>query len=403
MAMQEASAAGVGFTRPTGFRGRMALAALLAGSPLLALMFAALGPVLPMMATHFADGDDGTFATQMIMTVPAIGVIIGGLMAGFMVDRFGPRPVLLWGLGVYGVAGSSGLYLDSLWPLLATRVVVGLAIAHAVTSVGVIVGGWFQGLARVRFLGYQAAVAGISALIFLISSGVIAEHFSWRAPFALYLLAFVVLAISAAAIRSEEVPARERDAPSPAGAFRPLFPIYGVALFLFTAYFMTSIQLSFLLAAENVTSPLTRSFVIAGGVLAGGLCGGSYGWVVARIGSRGAQILLTTLLGSGLIVIGTADSLAVIAIGAIMSGGGGGMIPPHIESRLLATARIEVRARAISFMFTALYVADFLNPLVVSPIRSGFGIHAAFIAIGSVLVLAAVPLAMRTPKIAHQH
>lgn len=403
MATQEASTAGAGFTRPGGFRGRMALVALLAGSPLLALMFAALGPVLPMMAAHFDEGNDGAFATQMIMTVPAIGVIIGGLMAGFMVDRFGPRPVLLWGLGLYGVAGSAGLYIDDLWPLLAARVVVGLTIAHAVTAVGVVVGGWFQGLARVRFLGYQAAVAGISALIFLVSSGLIAEQFSWRAPFALYLLAFVVLAISAATIRADEVPARERDAPSPAGAFRPLFPIYGVALFLFTAYFMTSIQLSFLLAAENVTSPLTRSLVIAGGVLAGGLCGGSYGWVVARIGSRGAQILLTTLLGSGLIVIGTADSLAIIAVGAIMSGGGGGMIPPHIESRLLGTARIEVRARAISFMFTALYVADFLNPLVVTPIRTAFGIHAAFIAIGSMLVIAAVPLALRTPKLANQH
>lgn len=403
MDIQTAPIAGAGLTRPAGLRGRMALVALLAGSPLLALMFAALGPVLPMMADHFADGGDGTFATQMIMTVPALGVIVGGLMAGFMVDRFGPRPVLLWGLGIYGVAGSSGLYLDSLWALLASRVVVGLAIAHAVTSVGVIVGGWFQGLARVRFLGYQAAVAGISALIFLVSSGLIAEQFSWRAPFALYLLAFVVLAISAVTIRSEEVPTRERDAPSPPGAFKPLYPIYGVALFLFTAYFMTSIQLSFLLAAVNVTSPLTRSLVIAGGVLAGGLCGGSYGWVVSRIGSRGAQILLTCLLGSGLVVIGTADSLAVIAIGAIMAGGGGGMIPPHIESRLLGTARIEVRARAISFMFTALYVADFLNPLVVTPIRAGFGIHAAFIVVGSVLVLAAIPLASRTPKYADPH
>ncbi len=403
MDMHEAPATGAAFTRPSGLRGKLALVALLAGSPLLALMFAALGPVLPMMATDFADRTDCAFATQMIMTVPAIGVIIGGLMAGFMVDRFGPRPVLLWGLGIYGIAGSAGLYIDTLWPLLVTRVIVGLAIAHAVTSVGVVVGGWFQGLARVRFLGYQAAVAGISALIFLISSGFIAEHFSWRAPFALYLLAFVVLGISAATIRSDEVPTRERDAPSPAGAFRPLFPIYGVALFLFTAYFMTSLQLTFLLAAENVTSPLTRSLVIAGGVLAGGLCGGSYGWVVARIGSRGAQILLTCLLGSGLIVIGTADSLAVIAIGAVMSGGGGGMIPPHIESRLLATARIEVRARAISFMFTALYVADFLNPLLVNPIRTAFGIHTAFIVFGTVLVIAAVPLAWRTPKLANQH
>lgn len=402
MLTSDASKVGAGFTRPAGVRGWLALVALLAGSPLLALMFAALGPVLPMMAAHFADGNDGAFATQMIMTVPAIGVIIGGLMAGFVVDRFGPRPVLLCGLAVYGVAGTSGLYLDTLWPLLAARIVLGLAIAHAVTAIGVIVGGWFQGIARVRFLGYQAAVAGVFALVGLISSGLLAEHFSWRAPFALYLLAFAVLALAAATIRTAEVPSREREASVPAGAFRPLWPIYGLALFLFTAYFMTSIQLSFLLAAENVTSPLIRSLVIAGGVLAGGLCGGSYGWVVARIGSRGAQALLTTMLGGGLLVIGLADSLAIIAVGAVLSGGGGGMIAPHIESGLLAKASILVRARAISFMFTALYVADFLNPLVVTPIRTALGIHAAFLVVGSLLIAGAALLWLRGRRIAIQ-
>ena len=357
----------------------------------MAMMFAALGPILPLLADHFG----GAFGAQMIMTAPAIGVVVGGLLAGFAVDRFGPRPVLLAGLLGYGLAGSAGLYLSSLPVLLATRFVLGFAMAHASTAIGVIVGGWFAGLSRARFLGYQAGVAGVSALTFLILSGVLAEKIGWRAPFALYALALLVFLWALGAIRTPDMPSRAARVTAPRGALVGLWRIYALGMFLFVGYFMTSIQLSFLLAADGVDSPIQRSLVIAGGVLAGGLCGAAYGTVLARIGGRWTQFLLATLLGGGIVLIGLAPSLPVVAIGAILAGGGGGMSPPHIETLLLGRASIEVRARAVSFMFTALYVADFLNPLLVTPLRGVVGIHNAFLIVGAVIVAVAALLALR--------
>lgn len=380
---------------PTEGHSRGAIAVLLAGSPFMAMMFAALGPILPLLANQFGGPTGGAFAAQMIMTVPAIGVIVGGLVAGFAVDRFGPRPVLLLGLLSYALAGSAGLYLDDLTILLATRVIVGLSVAHIATAIGVVVGGWYIGTARARFLGFQAGVAGVSALVFLLLSGFLAEKIGWRAPFALYLLALVVLAVAAIFIRARDVPPRIVEGRAPKGALLGLWQIYGLALVLFAGYFMTSIQLSLLLAADGVDSPISRSLVIAGGVLAGGLAGASYGPVVARVGGRWAQFLLTVLLGGGILLIGASNSLAMTALGAIISGGGGGMIAPHIESMLLGRALVSVRARAISLMFTTLYVADFLNPLIVTPLRGAIGLHAAFMAIGAALIALATVLAVR--------
>ena len=363
-----------------------ALAVLLAGSPLMAMMFAALGPTLPLLAKHFG----GPFAAQMIMTVPAIGVVIGGLVAGVMVDRFGPRPILLAGLAAYGLAGSSGLYVDNLTILLAARLILGLAVAHVSTAIGVIVGAWFTGLSRARFLGFQAGTAGVCALIFLVLSGVLAERIGWRAPFGIYLLAFPVLLTAALGLRSAPLPKRRIEAAGSVGDLLGLWRIYLLAMCLFAGYFMTSIQLSFLLAEDHVDSPIQRALVIAGGVLAGGLMGAAYGPLLARLGARVMPCLVIGLLGTGLFIIGISSTVPLIAVGAAISGGAGGMIAPHIETLILGRAPVEIRARAISFMFTVLYVADFLNPLIVTPLRAVTGIHGAFIVIGGVLLASAL-------------
>jgi MFS family permease len=367
-----------------------ALAVLLAGSPLMAMMFAALGPILPLLAAQFGGANGGAFAAQMIMTVPALGVIGGGLVAGIMVDRFGAKPVLLTGLVVFGLAGSSGLYLDNLPVLLVARMILGLAVAHVSTAIGVTVGSWFSGLSRARFLGFQAGTAGVSALVFLLLSGVLAERVGWRAPFGIYLLAFVVLVFAIVGLKGSKVPVRRHEAGGSARDLFALWPVYLLALGLFAGYFMTSIQLSFLLAEDHVDSPIQRSLVIAGGVLAGGVMGAAYGPILARLGTRLMPCLVIGMLGAGLFIIGISASVLVTAAGAVISGGGGGMIAPHIETLILGRAPLDLRARAISFMFTILYVADFLNPLIVTPLRLALGIHGAFVAIGAVLLIAAL-------------
>lgn len=369
-----------------------AILVLLAGSPLMAMMFAALGPALPLLAAHYGGGQGGAFAAQMIMTVPALGVIAGGLVAGIMVDRFGPAPVLFTGLAMYGAAGSAGLVIDALPALLVARLLLGLAIAHVSTAIGVIVGAWYVGLARARFLGFQAGVAGVASLTFLLLSGVLAERVGWRAPFAIYLLAFVVLVVALLALRGASLPQRRGDTGGRAADLIALWPIYGLALLLFVGYFMTSIQLSLLLAEDRVNSAVQRSFVIASGVLAGGLFGASYGAVLSRLGGRLTPCLIIGLLGAGLLLIGWSPTLAVTVVGAIVSGGAGGMIAPHIETRILARAPLALRARAISAMFTILYAADFLNPLLVTPIRAVFGIHGAFVVVGGALLAGGVVL-----------
>jgi MFS family permease len=363
----------------------------------MALMFAALGPILPMLASHFG-GASGAFAAQMIMTVPALGVIGGGLAAGYLVSRFKPRPVMLTALLAYGLAGASGYFSNSLPVLLLTRFVVGFSAAHVGTAAAVIIGAWYAGTARLRLLGYQAAVAGGFAVGCLLLSGALAEALGWRSPFLLYLLSLPLALLALLILPPDagtEAPQTNGEPRQSLAILWRLWPVYLLAMGLFVGYFMTSIQLSLLLAADGVTSAVTRSLVIAGGVCAGALFGGSYGRAHAALGLRAVQFLLVGLLGTGLLLIGTATSLGgmslpVTALGAILAGGGGGMIPPHISGILLDRVPHDLRARAVGFEYTVLYAADFLNPVIITPIRGLIGAHGAFAVVGLILLMVAI-------------
>jgi MFS family permease len=388
---------------PSGWRRPLAIAVLVSGGPLMALMFAALGPVLPNMATHFNGQGGGAFIAQMVMTAPALGVIAGGALSGFVLERTGVRAALIAALAVYAAAGAAGLFLDTVWMLLAARFCVGLAVAHVSTCLVTLVGAWFAGERRARMLGAQGAVAGVVAVCALLASGALAHWAGWRSAFALYLLALPILACAIAAIPAGAARADPAARRAGAGGLVSLWPIYLLCVGLFLAYFMTSLQLTFLLAADGVTSPVVRSLVIAGGVLAGSLGGGAYGVLFGKVGSRGILLMLLALMGAGLALIGATGLLGAIAVGAALAGAGGGMINPYVSGLLLARAPPEVRSRALGLMFTFLYAADFLNPLIVTPARGVIGQHGVFLAAGALLfagLLAAAMQRLRKPAVA---
>jgi MFS family permease len=101
------------------------------------------------------------------------------------------------------------------------------------------------------------------------------------------------------------------------------------------------------------------------------------------------------MMAAGLTLIGFANGLPMLIAGAVLSGGGGGMIPPHIGGILLNRVPAEIRARAVGLEFTVLYIADFVNPLIMTPLRAAIGIHGAFLVSAGALMTAVIVMTLR--------
>ncbi len=160
------------------------------------MMLGALGldGMLPSLPTIVRDlGISSANTGQLVVVVYGLSIGLGTLVYGPLMDRYGRKPVLLFGLAGFALSSALAATATSLTILLVARALQGMAIASArVGAVSVI---------RDRYHGPRMAqVMSISMLVFMASpvfapalGQSVLAFASWRWLFgALALLAFVL-------------------------------------------------------------------------------------------------------------------------------------------------------------------------------------------------------------------
>ncbi len=96
------------------------LLAMAMASPLALNIFA---PVMPSLVDHFATTP---FTIQLGFTLYLLALAIGQLISGPLADRYGRKPVLLWGFALHIIGCLLGALAIEVWQLLLGRVLQAL-------------------------------------------------------------------------------------------------------------------------------------------------------------------------------------------------------------------------------------------------------------------------------------
>ncbi len=152
---------------------------------------ATIAPSLPEMTRAFPQNSNAEAMVKLVLTIPGLFIAITAPLSGWVIDRYGRIPLLLIMLLVYGVAGTSGLYLDTLLEILVGRAFLGIAVGGIMTTSVALIGDYFDGSERQKFLGIQSGVMAIAGAIFITGGGLLADV-GWRYPFLIYAMAFAV-------------------------------------------------------------------------------------------------------------------------------------------------------------------------------------------------------------------
>ncbi len=194
--------------RPMGFPEFVAIvAAIMALNPLaMDLML----PALPDVGSAFHISDANKL--QTVLSVFLTGFGAGQFIMGPLSDRFGRRPILLFGMLVYGVASVLAIIAPSFEMLLLARALQGLGTsATRVIATSVV---------RDCYTGRRMASVMSLAMMIFIAVPVIAPSFGqaimlaaqWRGIF-IVLLVYGVLALAWSVLRlPETLPPSERKA-----------------------------------------------------------------------------------------------------------------------------------------------------------------------------------------------
>jgi MFS family permease len=325
-------------------------------------------PILPSLAKHFSSVAGIALIATVILTLPALCIGLFSPIAGAAADRFGRRKLLLFALGMYAFAGAAPAFLDSVPLIIVSRIVVGIMEAAIMTCCTTLLGDYYAGVERARWLSYQSAVTATGATLLFIAGGMLGT-FGWRAPFLLYGLALPVAALAArylpepAPVHSEIE--RERFSWAPYRLYILLAAAGAIG------FYAIPVQLGFILGGISVNSPLTIGLVAALANVA--VAAGAISFRFLRL--RGSTLLVAAafVAGCGFIGVALSTTLPLLLASAMVNGLGTGLLLPTMLNMTMANLPFEMRGRGTGIYMGAFFIGQFLSPIVVTLVAKASG------------------------------
>jgi DHA1 family bicyclomycin/chloramphenicol resistance-like MFS transporter len=153
-------------------------------------------PALPMLTAALGAPMS---AAQLTMSALMLAFGVAQLFWGPAADRFGRRPVLLWGLGLHCAASVGAALAGSIEALIVWRALQGAAMAAAIVCARAIVRDLYEPVEGAQVLALALTGLGLIALLGPLVGGAASALWGWRSALAVvavvvaFTLAFVAL------------------------------------------------------------------------------------------------------------------------------------------------------------------------------------------------------------------
>lgn len=370
-------------------------ATLLLVSTLTVMAGATIAPSLPAMQDYFATVGNVELWVRLVLTIPALFIVIGSPIAGMIVDRLGRKPLLIAAAALYGLAGSSGFVLNSLPTILLGRALLGLAVAGIMVSATTLIADYYVGQARANFMGLQAGFMGLGGVLFLTGGGYLANS-NWRLPFLIYLFSWLLLPLIIVSLSeprrintessAQTLQDGDRSANLPV-PIKMLTLVFGIALLTQIIFYLIPVQLPFYLRSLSNATPGLSGMAIAFCTLFSAFASMSYGKVKARLSFVSILPLIFGLLGIGYGIIGLAGSYDLVLVGLAIAGLGLGLLMPNLNVWVSSEVPDAMRGRALGGLTTFFFLGQFLSPIVTQPVSQQAGLGMTYSLAGGLLLV----------------
>ncbi len=371
-------------------------------STLTVMATATITPAVPEMELYFQNIPNIQLFIRLTLSIPALAIAIGSPLVGVIIDKWGRKKPLLGAAFLYGLAGSSGFYLNSLNLIFLSRIFLGLAVAGIMTISTTLVFDYFQGRRRDKILGYQAAFMGFGGVIFISFGGYLAT-LNWHAPFIIYSFAWVLIPgllmlPEPKVLKDTEVTqsdhysniSKENRIP-----YDNIIFVYFLAFFFQIVFFFLIAELPFLLTNKLLLNPDLIGIVLATLTLSMGLISIMYGRLSMRISLTNIFIIGFSFFGTGFFIISLALTSLEMILGLSIAGMGLGLLIPNLSRQLGKGISQSIRGRVFSGFTSFLFLGQFLSPIVSQVLLQFISLSELFFIGGTAMILVALLISMK--------
>jgi MFS family permease len=292
--------------------------------------------------------------SSWLVTMPAVGVVVLGPLAGRLCDRIGLRRALLIGLFLYGALGMAATAFRGPVAVLLDRFLLGGATALVMATGTGLISVFYDERRRLSMIARQGMAIELGGVVFLTIGGWLAA-LNWWQPFLLYLVAWAILAFVLLFIPDDR---GQRDAALAASPHDRLpaamRPVYVAACLSMTCFFSAVIVLPLRFHEMSVRETQTGYYLAFVSLVAVGVAG-----IMPRVARGiGAARTLTVAFASyaaAHAIFAVADSVFPFIGGGILLGAGFGLSVPLVNHMTVEASPANLRGRSLAYLSMAIF------------------------------------------------
>jgi ACDE family multidrug resistance protein len=378
----------------TRYRGPLALA--FAASVAVSGGASLLYPVLPVLAGDLQVDPARIGLVMAAFTAPA--VVLAPLF-GMIADLRGRRWILIFGLALFGLAGSAAALAPSYSWLLALRVLQGVGMSALSPLTIVLISDLVPENREIHSQGHKVVIDRVAMILLPILGGVLAG-ISWRAAFAPFCLT-IPLAIAAFLW----MPETNHSGSDTIGSYlrrtlrairEPRFAVaFGTGFLRFFLDYGLYTYLPLLLALRYGAAPTVAGWLIALSAAGSILTATSIGHIHTHLSAE--RFLIVAFLASALAlaIIALDQPLWLIGVAVFVFGLGNGLISPLQKSLLTRRTHPGLRGGVISVDRMIQQIAKSLAPALMGLLLVVADLEAVFWTLCGLSILGTFALAWK--------
>lgn len=361
---------------------KFSLGVILASATLTIMAGSIIAPVLNLMRDGLGVAPS---SVGLIITTHGLFMALFSPLMGSVIDRKGARRPYIVALICYGLAGGSGLLINSFWVLLVSRACLGIALAGIFAGINVLILNMYDGIQRDRVMGWRGSAQSFGGVIWPLIGGTLGG-FSWRFPFAVYMLAIPIGLFAIAAVPEPAIQHPSRtESNGRTSVFRVfrespvLLVIYGLMFFANILLYSIVIFLPQLLESFGITSTFRIGLFITAMTGSAGVTAFIYGKIRSRFSYRVIVTIAAALWAAAFTTISQAPGSGVVAMAVALFGVSQGLILPTVMVWIGAVVPPSFRGRFSSYLGTFGFIGQFLSPILFAPVFMLVGLKGVFL------------------------
>jgi len=336
---------------------------------------------------------------SLVLGASLAATAIGGIVFGYLSDRFGRKRVLQLTILTYSIGTFLSGFSTNLWLLLTFRIITGLGVGGEWGTGQTYIGETFPAKVRGRFGAFMQTGAPLGIALASLVGGYVSPAIGWRASFFVSIIPAVLVLlirkhlkesdiwlerkslIREGKLTGEDIRKENRNKFSLliTRDYRKIFMFCLIlAIFDMSAYWFTYSWMPGYLHRERAFSMVKSTEFMLFTQLGGFLGYFTFGFVADWLGRRPAYSIYSVFMAIGLLMITTFWSLIeihnyLILVFMFTVGFGTGMFGGYgpLFAELFPT---KIRGTAMGTAFNLARGIQFFTPVVIAVVAEGYGL-----------------------------